>query len=84
MIMFDEGKDNPSVFYLLEQACIHLCKVSFKTRQAHHTQKKPPSSVLYERFIYNTMVWGGSTAQHKAIDPLITLLYLFQCLCISR
>ena len=56
--MFDDKKGDMAVFLLLELACIELCKISFARRQSHHTQKKPPSNVLHERFIYNTMVWG--------------------------
>lgn len=59
--MFEDSKANTSVFLLLELACIQLCKVSFATRQGHHVQKKPPPNELYERFIYNTMVWGMFT-----------------------
>ena len=57
-IMFGDAKANSSVFRLLEEACIHLCKISFTSRQAQHTHKKPPSSQLHERFIINTMLWG--------------------------
>ena len=54
--MFDDSKANMGVFVLLELACIDLCKFSFVTHNTLHTQKKPP--LLYDRFIYNTMVWG--------------------------
>ena len=58
-IMFDDSnRGNVGVFLLLELACIDLCKVSFTNRQNHHIQKKPPSNELYDRFIYNTLVWG--------------------------
>ncbi|CAI8008749.1 hypothetical protein GBAR_LOCUS5961, partial [Geodia barretti] len=56
-IMFGDAKANSSVFRLLEEACIHLCKISFTSRQAQHTHKKPPSSQLHKRFIINTMLW---------------------------
>ena len=57
-IMFDDKEGDMAVFLLLELACIKLCKISFTKRQSHHTQKKLSSNELYDRFIYNTMVWG--------------------------
>ena len=50
-IMLNDG-ENSSVFFLLELACVTMCKIS-----AMKNQKKT-SSELHDHFIYNTMVWG--------------------------
>ena len=60
-IMFNDGKtSNPSVFYLLEQACLQLCRISFYSRQKAYTSRRPPTPDLHERFVYNMMMWGKS------------------------
>ena len=52
--MFGDSKVNTSVFQLLEQAFIQMCKVSLSSRQ--HALKK--GTELHDRFIANTMLWG--------------------------
>lgn len=54
-IMFGENT-NQSVFLLFEMACVQLCNVSRQSRL--QSMKATPSGQLYDRFIYNTMVWG--------------------------
>ena len=77
-IMFDDKMTDMGVFRLLELACIQFCKISFQTRQSHHTQKKPPPKILHERFIYNTMVWGMFLLQYDFLK-LISLSLQYHC-----
>ena len=50
----DIQRANISAFYLLELACIQMCKISALSRR----KRTATSAELHDHFIYNTIVWG--------------------------
>lgn len=53
--MFGDDQKNWSVFELLDDAFIVMSKISYNL---HQNPQKASSAMLYDDFIYNTVVWG--------------------------
>ena len=55
--LIEVSDENMTAFFLLQMACIQLCKVSFNISWDRH-QKRSSRNGPYDGFIYNTMMWG--------------------------
>ena len=52
------SEESTSVFYLVQQACIQMAKISHHIRQREVNVANQPKQFLYRRFVYNRFMWG--------------------------
>ena len=71
-----ESEFNASVFYLLENACLELAKVSYNLQkrvadgQMH--SKHTGSRAIYYGFVYSRMLWGEYTHYIPGVYVLVS------------
>ena len=52
------SEESTSVFFLLQQACIQLAKVSHHIHQREVNTANQSKQFLYRGFVYNRFMWG--------------------------
>ena len=53
-----DSRNPTSVFQLLQEACLHMGRLSHSIMQGKTTAAKPSHHHLHQRFVYSRFMWG--------------------------